>query len=80
MLCDADKCKLINLKEELEVFLLNRAVCYSISQSSIRKEFEEGIEFFKKQIYSIQDYNLKYRFELFPSVYPASLPAPHRPR
>jgi hypothetical protein len=71
MLCDADKCKLINLKEELEVFLLNRAVCYSISQSSIRKEFEEGIEFFKKQIDSfpsfsihIQDCNLQSRFEI----------------
>ena len=66
MLSDADKCKLINLKEELEVFLLNRAVCYSISQSSIRKEFEEGIDFFKNYIHSIQlqDDKLQSRLEL----------------
>ena len=55
MLSDADKCKLINLKEELEVFLLNRAVCYAISQSSIRKEFEESIEFFNAHLSYLKD-------------------------
>jgi len=52
---DADKCKLINLNEELNVFLLNRAVNFSICQASIRTEFEEIIDFFRKQNDAIKE-------------------------
>ncbi len=52
---DADKCKLINLNEELNVFLLNRAVNFSICQASIRMEFEEIIDFFRKQNDAIKE-------------------------
>jgi hypothetical protein len=51
---DVEKCRLINLKEELNVFLLNRAVNFSISQTSIRVELEEIIDFFRKKIDAIK--------------------------
>ena len=52
---DSDKCKLINLQEELNVFLLNRAVCFSVSQNAVRSDLEDGVEFFKKAIVRIQE-------------------------
>ena len=52
---DVDKCKLINLKEELNVFLLNRAVNFSISQTSIRVELEDIIDFFRKKNNAIKE-------------------------
>jgi hypothetical protein len=52
---DVDKCKLINLKEELNVFLLNRAVNFSISQTSIRVELEDIIDFFRKKNNAIRE-------------------------
>ena len=39
-LTDSQKAELINTKEELEVFLLNRAVCFSIAQSESRDVLE----------------------------------------
>ena len=52
---DSVKCKLINLKEDLNVFLLNRAVNFSISQTSVRTDLEECLEFLKTQIAVIQE-------------------------
>lgn len=52
---DSVKCKLINLKEDLNVFLLNRAVNFSISQTSVRTDLEECLEFLKNQIAVIQE-------------------------
>ena len=52
---DSIKCKLINLKEDLNVFLLNRAVNFSISQTAVRTDLEECLEFLKTQIAVIQE-------------------------
>jgi len=52
---DSIKCKLINLKEDLNVFLLNRAVNFSISQTAVRTDLEECLEFLKTQIGVIQE-------------------------
>ena len=46
---DNDKCKLLNLKEELEVFLVNQSVTFSKVQESVRKELEDSLAFFKRQ-------------------------------
>jgi hypothetical protein len=46
---DNDKCLLLNLKDELHVFLLNKAVNFSKAQESIRRELEESLAFFKRQ-------------------------------
>jgi hypothetical protein len=52
---DSIKCKLINLKEDLNVFLLNRAVNFSISQTAVRTDLEECLDFLKTQIGVIQE-------------------------
>ena len=52
---DSIKCKLINLKEDLNVFLLNRAVNFSISQTAVRTDLEECLDFLKTQISVIQE-------------------------
>jgi hypothetical protein len=52
---DSIKCKLINLKEDLDVFLLNRAVNFSISQTAVRTDLEECLDFLKTQISVIQE-------------------------